>query len=560
MSPDYEVIILGGGLAGLTLAKQLRADCFERIGVVDRASLPCDRDQLKLGESTVEGGAWYLGVRLGMRRHLDEEHVAKFGLRFFFPDGENRDIATRTEMGPQHAEAFWAGLRPPSFQLHRGRLEHALARDLAADGVDLLDGRAVVGIDIGEPTRVHFDDGRVLTARWVVDASGRAGFLRRKLGLVRDLPHAIRAAQGWVRGRIDPEAWSRDEDFRSRISSGARVHSTIHLMGQGYSIWMIPLVGDITSIGVVAHPSGQALAGVEDRAGLEAWLAVHEPQLFAQIEALGWVEPGPRVGDFGAHVTRTLISPARWAMCGEAAAQIDPLYSSGIDLLAVANEMICATLRDDREGRLTPARIERRNEVFAQLVKQLLPVYRDAYRFVGDPRVGKAKIVWDVGVYLGFIAPLIMSGEFGGDEPMKSVLDVSARIVRLNHAVQRICLDWQAQRALRTPAAGRSPASIDFASVEAVGTAFRRLGAPPDRAGLRKHCLETLEQLERLALATGVAAATDLGYRLPAGAIDPGAFVLDDEALARGDMLHPRRGRPLCASVQASAASLLADA
>ena len=53
----------------------------------------------EVGESTVEIGALYFADVLGMRELLDETHLPKFGLQFFYGDGRNDDIAARSEFG-----------------------------------------------------------------------------------------------------------------------------------------------------------------------------------------------------------------------------------------------------------------------------------------------------------------------------------------------------------------------------------------------------------------------------------------------------------------------------
>src|SRR3546814_664107 len=82
---DTDVTILGGGLAGLTLAIQLRRqDPALRVTVVERNAHPVREAAFKVGESTVEIGAHYFAHVLGLRDHLDRAQVRKFGFRFFF--------------------------------------------------------------------------------------------------------------------------------------------------------------------------------------------------------------------------------------------------------------------------------------------------------------------------------------------------------------------------------------------------------------------------------------------------------------------------------------------
>ena len=84
---NFDVLILGGGLAGLTLGRQLlmkRPDI--RVAILERRGFPAPEAAHKVGESTVEIGAHYFGEELKLKKHLTDQQLPKFGLRFFFKD------------------------------------------------------------------------------------------------------------------------------------------------------------------------------------------------------------------------------------------------------------------------------------------------------------------------------------------------------------------------------------------------------------------------------------------------------------------------------------------
>ena len=86
----YDVAILGGGLSGLTLARQLLAKHPDlRLLVLDKHCYPVAEGAYKVGESTIEIGAYYLAEEVGLKKHLVDAHLPKFGLRFFFNDGNS---------------------------------------------------------------------------------------------------------------------------------------------------------------------------------------------------------------------------------------------------------------------------------------------------------------------------------------------------------------------------------------------------------------------------------------------------------------------------------------
>ncbi len=134
---SHDVVVLGGGLAGLTLAIQLkRRDPNIDVLVLERRAHPVPEAAFKVGESTVEIGAHYFANVLGLREHLDTRQLRKFGFRFFFSDGR-RDIDRCTELGVSKI------LPTPSWQIDRGRFENFLGEHARALGVRFLDGAVV---------------------------------------------------------------------------------------------------------------------------------------------------------------------------------------------------------------------------------------------------------------------------------------------------------------------------------------------------------------------------------------------------------------------------------
>ena len=129
---SYDVAILGGGLAGLTLGLQLKQARPETtIFIAEKHGFPVAEAAFKVGESTVEVSAHYFGEVLGLRDHLKNDQLPKFGLRWWFPADDNRDLAQRIERGINRP------LTHPSFQLDRGRFENYLAEENLKAGVDL---------------------------------------------------------------------------------------------------------------------------------------------------------------------------------------------------------------------------------------------------------------------------------------------------------------------------------------------------------------------------------------------------------------------------------------
>ena len=65
MKKHYDLAVIGAGLAGLTLVRQLLLRADKKVLLLDRsAQVPTPRQ--KLGESTVQVGAFYLSKMLDL--------------------------------------------------------------------------------------------------------------------------------------------------------------------------------------------------------------------------------------------------------------------------------------------------------------------------------------------------------------------------------------------------------------------------------------------------------------------------------------------------------------
>jgi len=135
---SYDVAILGGGLAGLTLAHQIvQARPETSIFIAEKREGPAREAAFKVGESTQEISCEYFGHQLGFTDHLVNEQITKNGLRFWFPAGDNTELAERVERGPA------SRLPVHTYQLDRGRFENEASRRVEDAGVDLFMGAFV---------------------------------------------------------------------------------------------------------------------------------------------------------------------------------------------------------------------------------------------------------------------------------------------------------------------------------------------------------------------------------------------------------------------------------
>ncbi|MEM8930160.1 MAG: hypothetical protein AAGE94_03250 [Acidobacteriota bacterium] len=492
-----DVVILGGGLAGLSLARHLLLDTDRTVLLLEkRAALPPDRQ--KVGESSVQLAGYYFSKVLDLESYLFHEHFMKYNLRFYWRTGEHAAGEHGSADGLENYSAAY--IRPysniASYQLDRNTFEAELLRRNRSDrrfearlGVDIHSVQLTEEGD--DPHIVRYLDAegieRLVRASWVVDTTGRRRLLAKQREMMRSNSIRHGAFFWWVDGLVDIEkltGLSRKE-WRLHPSHRHTGHlpqwlATNHFCDEGLWFWVIPLQVK-TSLGLVFDHE-----------------VVHWRDVFRPDKATRFVcERFPmfardllhrEVLDFGgykdfSHDCVQTLSSQRWAMTGESGRFTDPLYSPGSDLIAIYNTLVVEAIQiDDPAER---ARFCQTSESLMKAVYQAyVPTYATSYDCLGDAECFSLKYTWELAIYFAvYVFPFI--NDLLGDRRFQiGFLRQFARLGPWNRGIQALLSDfYQWKKENRQPL--DEPRFVDFMDIGTLRDAektFYEVGVEVDEA------------------------------------------------------------------------------
>jgi flavin-dependent dehydrogenase len=336
-----DVVVIGGGPAGSTAAAML-ARRGHKVIALEKAHHP----RFHIGESLLPMNL-PLFERLGVRDKVHELGVFKPGA----------DFEADNERGYNtYAFSRAIGKSPPhAYQVWRQDFDKMLYEHARTLGADAREGHEVVSVDQKGPrdsrVAVRSDDGRdyMITARYVVDASGRDAFLsaRKRLRRKNDL-HQSAAIFGHFRG-----AERRAGEDAGNIS--------IYSFAHGW-MWMIPLPDGVMSVGAVCRPDY-----LKQRKGRTVEFLLdtikRSPAMWRRLEHARLIGDEVRVTGNYSYDSTQMGGPG-WVLIGDAFAFLDPVFSSGVYLAMSGAEqavdVVDAALREPAREAVLLRKLEKR--------------------------------------------------------------------------------------------------------------------------------------------------------------------------------------------------------
>lgn len=338
MSPPdsrYDVLVIGGGPAGATAGLVLAREGW-RVLLLERSSFP----RFHIGES-------FLPRNMALIRELGlEEELRKI------PQVEKRGAEFVLGHGRDEGSLYWftdtlTRGETVSFNIERAPFDAMLLDAARRAGVEVREEQAVRKILRLEDGRVEaLTDAGLVSARWLVDASGQSTLLGKHLGIRKVLPHRRKAAY-----------FGHFENVARR--EGPEGGFIVIVMSEEGWFWLIPLDETRTSVGVVMHADQAKKVGLPPEQMLP-WAIERCPAVKQRMTAA--VYPG---GPDGYHVLADFsyrCSPYAgpgYFLVGDAAVFVDPIFSTGVCMgmmsAVEAGRGITALLR----GTASPKKVRR---------------------------------------------------------------------------------------------------------------------------------------------------------------------------------------------------------
>ena len=343
-----QVVVIGAGPSGAIAAALLKRKGHDVL-IVERQHFP----RFSIGESLLSHCLDFV-EEAGM---LEAVQAAGFQLKngAAFAWGEQYSAF-------DFGDTFSNG-KPTTFQVQRADFDKLLADQAELQGVEIRYGETVTAVDVerSKPLLqvVREDASRYqIEADFILDASGYGRVLPRLLDLEAPSSFPIRQAVfTHVEDRIDCEDFERE-----------KILITTHPTRRDIWFWTIPFSNGRCSVGVVA--AAEQFAGHSQNLDqcLRSFID-QTPSLGRVLANAVWDTPARTIGGYSANV-KTLHGPG-FALLGNAAEFLDPVFSSGVTIAMRSASMAAAVLHRQLQGEAVDWQTE-----FAEPLKRGVDTFR----------------------------------------------------------------------------------------------------------------------------------------------------------------------------------------
>ncbi|WP_031522764.1 NAD(P)/FAD-dependent oxidoreductase [Streptomyces sp. NRRL F-5123] len=374
MSTDYDVVIVGGGPAGSSAASYL-AKAGMSVAVFEGANFP----RPHVGESLVPATTRVLLETGAMPKIEAAGFPRKYGAAWTSSMPRNvSGSATTTfthELGTADilfSERDQDGVdRDYTFHVDRSKFDLILLKHAESLGAKVFQGVRAMRVDFGDPDQValtvkmgpkEID----VTAKMVIDASGRQTMLGRQLGLKEPDPVFDQyAIHGWFEG-LDRAAVANSPEKVDYIY--------IHFLPISDTwVWQIPITDTVTSIGVVTQKAQFTKANTDREKFFWSFLE-SRPDLYEALQKTTQVKDFTVEGDYSYSMTELVGD--RFVLLGDAARFVDPIFSSGVSVALNSARLACADIvKANETGDFSKA-------AFAGYEKKIRSGVRNWYQFI----------------------------------------------------------------------------------------------------------------------------------------------------------------------------------
>lgn len=375
----HDVLVVGGGPGGSTVTTLLARGGLG-VAVAEREAFP----RFHIGESLLPAMVPLLD-RLGVREKVEAHGFLVKPGAVFYDQAADREWTFYFRQGPRWASYAY---EVPRAEFDSVLLDHAAS----APGVTLLQPATVENVafdDDGVTATLSDAGGRYdMRARFLVDASGRDGFLAARAGKRVPIPGLgkvslfahYRGARRWP---------GRDEG-----------NIRLFIFDEGW-FWWIPFAGDTTSVGCVLHART-----VRDRSGspeeLFATMIDRCPRVRDGLAGAERITPVHTAANFSYKVTPVVGD--RFLCVGDAMSFVDPVFSAGVFVAMQSAELAAAEiLRAFGDGRFRARRfagyarrVDRGMRPFIRFIRRFYePAFMDVF-LAPNPTLGTLEAVTSV--------------------------------------------------------------------------------------------------------------------------------------------------------------------